>query len=146
MRYSNVRVFEKVNFHRYTGYLSFPFHDNASVSPEIACQNFVKMSHDHVFILLQVAAYDFLLDVTINQTSAPQPSASPYPVTPKQGGSLHTINPRPVHVTVATPKRKVMATALRQPLQMSHLDLDFDISAQLADGASGTEIMQTKVG
>ena len=101
--------------------------------------------HTSVFILLQVAAYDFLLDVTINQTSAPQPSASPYPVTPKQGGSLHTINPRPVHVTVATPKRKVMATALRQPLQMSHLDLDFDISAQLADGASGTEIMQTKV-
>ena len=92
-----------------------------------------------------MAAYDFLLDVTINQTKAPQPSGTPFPTTPKTG-SIHIVNPRPVQVTIATPKRKVMATALRQPLQMSHLDLDFDISAQLAHaGKSTDEVIQTKV-
>ena len=94
-----------------------------------------------------MAAYDFIMPVTINQTTAPTPSATPYPPTPaaSQKNSLqHIINPRPVIVTVATPRRKIMATALRMPLQLSHRELSFQITPTVA-AMSAAGLGDTKV-
>lgn len=102
-----------------------------------------------VFILyFQVASYDFIIPVTINQTGAPSPSATPFPPTPapSQKNSIqHIINPRPVQVTIATPRRKVIATALRQPLQLSHNKVDFVVSPGFHELSTSSGIGHTKV-
>ena len=96
----------------------------------------------------QVAAYDFIFPVTINQTGAPTPSPTPFPPTPvpsNKNSLQHIINPRPVHVSIATPRRRVVATALRQPLQLSHLKLDFSLSPGVYEMTSNSGIGHTKV-
>ncbi|CAH1800026.1 unnamed protein product [Owenia fusiformis] len=83
------------------------------------------------FTPTEVASYDFVIPVTINQIGAPSPAGTPFPPTPAPSNKntiAHIINPRPIQFTVATPRRRVVATALRQPLQMSHLNLDFSLS------------------
>ena len=97
---------------------------------------------------MQVASYDFVIPVTINQTGAPSPSLTPMPPTPvpSQKNSLqHIINPRPVHITIATPRRKIVATALRQPLEISHHKLEFDLSPSTYALTSTSGIGQKKV-
>lgn len=81
------------------------------------------------FTPTEVASYDFIVPVNINQTEAPTPDPTPLPPTPAPSSKSihHIIAPRPVNVTVATPKRRIVATALRQPLEMSHHNLDFTL-------------------
>ncbi|XP_070567350.1 cilia- and flagella-associated protein 47-like [Ptychodera flava] len=77
----------------------------------------------------EVAAYDFIIPVSINQTDAPTPNPTPFPPTPAPSSKSinHIITPRPVAVTIATPRRRIIATGLRQPLQLSHTKLDFSL-------------------
>ena len=65
----------------------------------------------------EVASYDFVIPVSINQTEAPTPEGTPFPPTPAPSSKSiqHIIAPRPVVVAVSTPKRRIIATALRQP-------------------------------
>ena len=103
------------------------------------------------FRWLQVAAYDFIIPVVINQTGAPTPAATPFPPTPaptnKNSGSSvqHIIQPRPVHVEIVTPRRKVEATALRQPLQLSHQHLEFTLSPAMHELAASAGYGHSKV-
>ena len=103
------------------------------------------------FRWLQVAAYDFIVPVVINQTGAPTPAATPFPPTPaptnKNSGSSvhHIIQPRPVHVEIVTPRRKVEATALRQPLQLSHQHLEFTLSPAMHELAASAGYGHSKV-
>ena len=97
----------------------------------------------------QVASYDFVVPVTINQTGAPSPSPTPFPPTPapSQKNSLqHIINPRPMHVSITTPRRKVIATALRQPLQLSHNKLEFSVAPDFHELSTSSGIGHSKVG
>jgi len=69
----------------------------------------------------QVASYDFVMPVKINDTGAPSPTPTPLPWSSNsdsstRGGTQHIIHPRPVHTEIITPRRRVVATALRQPL------------------------------
>ena len=89
----------------------------------------------------EVASYDFIMPVSINQTDAPTPDSTPAPPTPAPSSKSiqHIIAPRPVVVTVATPRRRIIATGLRQPLQLSHYELQFSLpSGFLELGVSGT--------
>ena len=83
----------------------------------------------------EVASYDFTMPVSINQTDAPSPESTPFPPTPAPSTKSinHIITPRPVIVTVATPRRRIVATALRQPLQLSHSNLDFSLPSGYLD-------------
>ncbi|XP_075257847.1 cilia- and flagella-associated protein 47-like isoform X3 [Convolutriloba macropyga] len=80
----------------------------------------------------EVAAYDFVLPVSINETEAPTPASTPFPSTPgsrKGAPSLPYSNvPRIMPFEVVTPRRRVVATALRQPLRLSTTKIDFDPS------------------
>ena len=101
------------------------------------------------FTPTEVASYDFLIPVAVNKTGAPTPLPTPLPPTPapSQKNSLqHIINPRPVHVEIATPRRKVIATALRQPLQLSHQNLEFSLSPHTHAITSNSGIGHSKVG
>ncbi|XP_022089961.1 cilia- and flagella-associated protein 47-like isoform X2 [Acanthaster planci] len=89
----------------------------------------------------EVASYDFTMPVSINQTDAPTPESTPFPPTPAPSTKSinHIITPRPVVVTVATPRRRIVATALRQPLQLSHANLDFSLPSGYLDfGVAGS--------
>ena len=89
----------------------------------------------------EVASYDFIMPVSINQTDAPTPDSTPAPPTPAPSSKSiqHIIAPRPVVVTVATPRRRIIATGLRQPLQLSHYKLEFSLpSGFLELGVNGT--------
>ena len=81
------------------------------------------------FVFSQVASYDFVIPVSINHTMAPTPAPSTFPPTPAPSHMNWTISelmtPAPSLVDVATPSRRVVATALRPPLQMSHSVLEF---------------------
>ena len=98
----------------------------------------------HIF---QVASYDFVIPVTVNQANAPSPLPTPAPSTPAMSkNSLpHIVVPRPVMVTIATPRKKILATALRQPLQISHQHLDFSLSPGAHQMAVASGIGQSKV-
>ncbi|XP_078698604.1 cilia- and flagella-associated protein 47-like isoform X8 [Branchiostoma floridae x Branchiostoma belcheri] len=77
-----------------------------------------------VFSPTEVASYDFLMPVHINAMDAPSPTPSSFPPTPAPSVQ-HIIPPRIIEVSIATPRRRIMATALRQPLQVSNLHLEF---------------------
>ena len=88
----------------------------------------------------QVASYDFIIPVTINKWQAPTPSATPSPPTPsatRLSTVPHIVNPRPVDAAVVTPRRKVIATALRQPLTVTNSSLEFILWPDLIDVTSG---------
>lgn len=86
-----------------------------------------------LFFSCQVASYDFIIPVGINHTVAPTPAPSMFPPTPAPSHMNWTISelmtPVPSLVDVATPSRRVLATALRPPLQLSHSVLEFHLPA-----------------
>ena len=95
-----------------------------------------------------MASYDFIIPVTVNQTNAPSPMATPAPPTPapsNKNSLPHIVVPRPIVVTIATPRKKVLATALRQPLQISHQELEFLLSPGEHEMATASGIGQSKV-
>ena len=74
--------------------------------------------------------------------------ATPAPPTPapsNKNSLPHIVVPRPIHVTIATPRKKVLATALRQPMQISHQYLDFSLSPGAHQMAVASGIGQSKV-
>lgn len=79
----------------------------------------------------QVASYDFIIPVSINHTVAPTPAPSTFPPTPAPSHMNWTISelitPVPSLAGVATPSRRIVATALRPPLQISHSVLEFHL-------------------
>lgn len=88
------------------------------------------------------------MPVTINQTGAPTPSATPFPPTPapsNRNSVQHIINPRPIQVTIATPRRKVLATALRQPLQLSHHLIEFSMTPKMHSLVASATMSQNDV-
>ena len=89
------------------------------------------------FLYLKVASYNFILPVTINDTLAPNPAPSSIPSSPAPSNTNWTIpeldTPPPIHPSVATPCRRVVATALRPPLQLSHSHLKYRLPAGYFD-------------
>ncbi|XP_071186802.1 cilia- and flagella-associated protein 47-like [Salvelinus alpinus] len=86
-----------------------------------------------VFSPKQVAAYDFNLPVTVNGVGMPPSSSSSSPAppssVPKSSSSRdqHIVTPRPLPIAMETLSRRVQATALRAPLEMSPSSLQFDL-------------------
>ena len=96
----------------------------------------------------QVAAYDFIMPVVINHLGAPSPAPTPFPPTPapsNRNSIQHIVNPRPQPFTVATPRKHVIATALRQPLQLSHTKVEFCLPVNFHEMAKNTGVGATSV-
>ena len=96
----------------------------------------------------QVASYDFNLPVTINQTGAPSPTPTSFPPTPTpshKNSLQHIINPRRVPVPTATPRRRVVTTALRQPLQLSAESLHFVLPVHYDAVSCGVNCSKVRV-
>lgn len=101
-----------------------------------------------MYLCWQVAAYDFVMPVIINQIGAPSPAPTPFPPTPapsNKNSLQHIINPRPQPPQVATPRKHVIATALRQPLQLSTNKIEFSLPSTFEDPTSSTGLGVTKV-
>ncbi|PFX34680.1 Calponin-likey domain-containing protein 2 [Stylophora pistillata] len=85
----------------------------------------------------EVASYDFVIPVSINHAVAPTPAPSTFPPTPAPSHMNWTISdlvtPLPSLAGVATPSRRVVATALRPPLQLSHSVLEFHLPSGYFD-------------
>ena len=95
-----------------------------------------------------MAAYDFELPTIINHTGAPSPAPTPFPPTPapsNKNSLQHIINPKPQPYTVLTPRKHVIATALRQPLQLSTNKIEMFAPASFYDTTIQTGQMQSKV-
>ncbi|XP_029113625.1 cilia- and flagella-associated protein 47-like isoform X2 [Scleropages formosus] len=88
-----------------------------------------------VFCPKQVAAYDFLLPVTLNGLSPPSPPPSSVPKT-LSANSKHIITPRSWAVSVATPTCRVQATALRAPLDASPSIVHFELQSSERSSAT----------
>ncbi|KAH9504693.1 Cilia- and flagella-associated protein 47 [Bulinus truncatus] len=105
------------------------------------------------FTPTQVAAYDFVMPLTVNhlnvrptstatnsvsfiKTSKPQISV-PSP-------TVHIISPKPVQPSIEIPRRHVIATALRQPLQLSSSRLEFLLPLNFLDNPTNLAMGSTK--
>ncbi|XP_052240686.1 cilia- and flagella-associated protein 47-like isoform X3 [Dreissena polymorpha] len=100
-----------------------------------------------IFMPTEVAAYDFTLPVIINHTGAPSPAPTPFPPTPapsNKNSLQHIINPKPQPFTVDTPRKHVIATALRQPLQLSTNKIELFAPASFHDVSIQSGQMQSK--
>ncbi|XP_052708553.1 cilia and flagella-associated protein 47-like isoform X1 [Crassostrea angulata] len=100
-----------------------------------------------IFMPTEVAAYDFVMPVIINQIGAPSPAPTPFPPTPapsNKNSLQHIINPRPQPPQVATPRKHVIATALRQPLQLSNNKIEFSLPSTFEDPTASTGMGVTK--
>ncbi|XP_048239518.1 cilia and flagella-associated protein 47-like isoform X3 [Haliotis rufescens] len=99
------------------------------------------------FMPSEVAAYDFVMPCVINHVGAPTPAPTPFPPTPapSQKNSLqHIINPRPQPFMVVTPRKHVIATALRQPLQLSQNRIEFYLPPSMHEMYKDTGIGASK--
>ncbi|XP_053397416.1 cilia- and flagella-associated protein 47-like isoform X4 [Mercenaria mercenaria] len=100
-----------------------------------------------IFMPTEVAAYDFELPTIINHTGAPSPAPTPFPPTPapsNKNSLQHIINPKPQPYTVITPRKHVIATALRQPLQLSTNKIEMFAPASFYDTSVQSGQMQSK--
>jgi len=79
----------------------------------------------------------------VNAMSVPSPAPTPLPPTPAPCRTQHIVNPRPQPCNVETPRRKVVATALRELLQLSSSDVKFSVSSAVVELATG--VGQTQV-
>ncbi|KAK3775916.1 hypothetical protein RRG08_017206 [Elysia crispata] len=99
------------------------------------------------FTPTQVAAYDFILPVVVNHLGAPTPAPTPFPPTPapsNKNSIQHIINPKPVPAVVTTPRRQVIATALRQPLQLGTNRLQFILPSNFHEISTNVTMGCTK--
>ncbi|XP_021363645.1 cilia- and flagella-associated protein 47-like isoform X2 [Mizuhopecten yessoensis] len=100
-----------------------------------------------IFTPSEVAAYDFIMPVIINQIGAPSPAPTPFPPTPapsNKNSIQHIINPRPQPLSIATPRKHVIATALRQPLQLSSNKIEFALPSTFEDPTASTGLGVSK--
>lgn len=95
----------------------------------------------------QVAAYDFVMPILINQTKAPTPASTPVPSSANlsRRSSIHIVNPRPQKAHIVTPRRHVIATALRQPLQLSTNQIEIALPCDFFEMAKASGIAHSKV-
>ena len=88
------------------------------------------------------------MPVVVNHLGAPTPSSTPFPPTPapsNKNSIQHIINPRPQPATVATPRKQVIATALRQPLQLGTNRLEFLLPSNFHEISTNITMGTTKV-
>lgn len=114
-----------------------------------SAKGFLLLSSSIVCVT-QVAAYDFMLPVSINAVGAPTPTQTPVPPTPAPSNknTIHNIiNPKPIPVTIATPSKRVITTALRQPLKISDTNIQYKLTADYFECAvdGGANPSQLKV-
>jgi len=80
----------------------------------------------------------------VNEAAVPSPAPTPLPPSPAPCHTHHTITPRPKECSIETPRRKIVATALREILQLSSSDIKFSVSAAVVNLATG--VGQSQVG
>ncbi|KAI0223616.1 Cilia- and flagella-associated protein 47 [Lamellibrachia satsuma] len=101
-----------------------------------------------VFKPTEVAAYEFLMPVTINNIGVPPPPNTPFPASPHPAKESLTYAlqhpPRPTPSAVHTPSKKVVATALRMPLLLSDQTINFYLSPVMHEMASNTSVGHSK--
>ena len=86
--------------------------------------------------------------MVINNLGAPTPAPTPFPPTPApsmKNSIQHIINPKPQPFTVITPRKHVIATALRQPLQLSTNRIEMFAPSSFYDPSIQSGQMQSKV-
>ncbi|XP_014674744.1 PREDICTED: cilia- and flagella-associated protein 47-like [Priapulus caudatus] len=85
-----------------------------------------------VFAPTEVASYDFLLPVMLNDSIAPSPTPTPFPPSPAPIAKRQTeAAQRPT--APPTPCRRIIATALRCPLVVSEKEIEL-VVPQMFDG------------
>ncbi|XP_059154686.1 cilia- and flagella-associated protein 47-like isoform X2 [Physella acuta] len=139
----------------FPGYQSQEDYNFQALNPgmvSVSLEPMEEIEGELTFTPVQVAAYDFVLPMVINRLSGTNPSPAPFttpaPSSRAQSGgcassSMHIINPKPVTPTSDIPRKHVIATALRQPLQLSAKKIEFllplnfhDISTNIAMGST----------
>ncbi|XP_039602238.1 cilia- and flagella-associated protein 47-like [Polypterus senegalus] len=96
-----------------------------------------------VFSPREVAAYDFSLPVNINSAVAPSPPPSSLPKTPSII-EKHLVTPRPHTIAVTTPSRRIQATVLQPPLEVSKMELKFEVPAEFSNTELFPESINTQ--
>lgn len=112
----------------------------------ISLQPDESVDGEMIFMPTEVAAYDFELPTVINHIGAPTPAPTPFPPTPapsNKNSLQHIINPKPQPYTVITPRKHVVATALRQPLQLSTNKIEIFAPASFYDTTIQSGQMQS---
>ncbi|CAL1538368.1 unnamed protein product [Lymnaea stagnalis] len=105
-----------------------------------------------IFTPTQVASYDFVLPLAVNylKVRGPSPPVSTHSaknsarVSVIQNSSMHIISPKPVSPTVDVSSKHVIATAMRQPLQLSSKKLEFILPANFNDFTTHLQMDSTK--
>eukprot|EP00118_Oscarella_pearsei_P005218 m.23689 g.23689 ORF g.23689 m.23689 type:complete len:3175 (+) comp28516_c0_seq2:43-9567(+) len=103
----------------------------------------------------QVAAYDFVIPVVVNNVEPPAPPCSPWPPSPthsRQGftdiekakRSDGNVRKKGCGDVEATPKRRVLATALKSALDVSGTRLEFDLKAGFLELSLGGPLFHPK--
>ncbi|KAM3857125.1 cilia and flagella-associated protein 47-like [Diretmus argenteus] len=100
----------------------------------------------------QVAGYDFILPMMVNRVRCPTPPPSPFPTPPSSAVSSslsassrkHIIIPRPQPVAVAMGSRRVQATALCAPLEMSPSSLQFHVESLAPQPDAYTQMVELR--
>ncbi|XP_055888207.1 cilia and flagella-associated protein 47-like isoform X1 [Biomphalaria glabrata] len=139
---SNIKCKVELDFTRYKDFaISFPgfqteedtnFHLLNPDMYSVTLDPLETIDGEMTFTPTQVAAYDFVLPLTINQLNS-RPGSTPcssssYRKSSKPGSvssTVHIIQPKPVQPCVDIPCRHVIATALRQPLKLSATWVEF---------------------
>ncbi|XP_057307230.1 cilia and flagella-associated protein 47-like isoform X2 [Hydractinia symbiolongicarpus] len=91
------------------------------------------------FTPTEVASYDFILPVSVNHIVAPSPPPSPYPasIAATRSGKILSASTRNNDSLYAfefpTPCRRVRATGLRSPLQLSRKSIEFNLPSGYYD-------------
>ncbi|XP_078147098.1 cilia and flagella-associated protein 47-like [Centroberyx gerrardi] len=103
----------------------------------VELQGYETVDCSLVFSPTQVAGYDFNLPVMVNGVRCPTPPPSLLPTPPSSssttscslsaGSRKHIVTPRPRPVTMAIGSRRVQATVLCAPLEMSPSSLQFHV-------------------
>lgn len=105
-----------------------------------------------LFVPQQVAAYDFVLPATVNNIEPPPAPLSPWPPSPTQSRQgllsdteLRQQEQRREEEGGPTPKRRVLATALRPPLEVVGTRFEFNLPSGYLDMGVASPYMGPKV-
>lgn len=145
---TNTRTKMEFNLTRYKDFtLKFPGFQTPEdynfqlLNPGMACVTLgpkETITGELYFVPQEVAAYDFIMPVMINNLGAPSPASTPFPPSPSVNERTSIIHSRLQPVIVITPRKHVIATALRQPLQLSHSKIEFVLPTSFYEQALKT--------
>jgi len=85
------------------------------------------------FIPTEIASYDFIISAVVNETTAPSPPPSPYPASVALSKPSQGIEDSSRASRLPTPSRRIQATALRAPLQISSTEITFNLPSGYFD-------------